>query len=66
MIAPAVARILADAILDGDDEALGILDVSRFEEDRLVPEPQLVYVYLFAGGLEPRGERARAHLCSCA
>jgi glycine/D-amino acid oxidase-like deaminating enzyme len=43
MIAPAVARILADAILDGiDDEALGILDAARFAEGRLVPEPQLV------------------------
>ena len=43
MIAPAVARILADAILDGvHDEALGILDAARFDENRLVPEPQLV------------------------
>jgi sarcosine oxidase subunit beta len=43
MIAPAVARILADAILDGEhDEALAILDAGRFEEERLVPEPQLV------------------------
>jgi glycine/D-amino acid oxidase-like deaminating enzyme len=43
MIAPAVARILADSILEGrDDEALAVLDVSRFAEDRLVPEPQLV------------------------
>jgi sarcosine oxidase subunit beta len=43
MIAPAVARILADAILDGvDDEALGVLDAARFTEGRLVPEPQLV------------------------
>ena len=43
MIAPAVARILADAILDGEhDEALGILDAARFDEGRLVPEPQLV------------------------
>jgi sarcosine oxidase subunit beta len=43
MIAPAVARILADAILDGEhDEALGILDAARFAEGRLVPEPQLV------------------------
>jgi sarcosine oxidase subunit beta len=43
MIAPAVARILADAILDGEhDEALDILDAGRFEEERLVPEPQLV------------------------
>jgi glycine/D-amino acid oxidase-like deaminating enzyme len=43
MIAPAVARILADAILDGvHDEALGVLDAARFAEGRLVPEPQLV------------------------
>jgi sarcosine oxidase subunit beta len=43
MIAPAVARILADAILEGvDDEALAILDAARFAEGRLVPEPQLV------------------------
>jgi sarcosine oxidase subunit beta len=43
MIAPAVARILADAILDGvDDDALGVLDAARFAEGRLVPEPQLV------------------------
>jgi sarcosine oxidase subunit beta len=43
MIAPAVARILADAIIDGvHDEALGILDAARFDEGRLVPEPQLV------------------------
>jgi glycine/D-amino acid oxidase-like deaminating enzyme len=43
MIAPAVARILADAILDGTiDEALTILDPARFVENRAVPEPQLV------------------------
>ncbi len=43
MIAPAVARILADAILDGgEDEALRILDAARFAEGRPVPEPQLV------------------------
>jgi glycine/D-amino acid oxidase-like deaminating enzyme len=43
MIAPAVARILADAILDRRlDDALGILDVRRFTEARPVPEPQLV------------------------
>ena len=44
MIAPAVARILADAILDGEhDEALGILDAARFDEGPAsVPEPQLV------------------------
>ena len=43
MIAPAVARILADAILDGvDDDALRVLDPARFAEGRPVPEPQLV------------------------
>ena len=43
MIAPAVARILADVILDGRrDDALGVLDVARFSENRPVPEPQLV------------------------
>jgi glycine/D-amino acid oxidase-like deaminating enzyme len=43
MIAPAVARILADALLgEPADEALGILDVARFEESRPMPEPQLV------------------------
>lgn len=43
MIAPAVARILADAVLgEPPDEALAILDVARFEENRPVPEPQLV------------------------
>ena len=43
MIAPAVARIIADAVLgEPPDEALAILDVARFEENRPVPEPQLV------------------------
>jgi sarcosine oxidase subunit beta len=43
MIAPAVARILADAILEGrHDDALSVLDVARFAENRPVPEPQLV------------------------
>jgi sarcosine oxidase subunit beta len=43
MIAPAVARILADELLDGRlDEALSVLDVARFAENRPVPEPQLV------------------------
>jgi glycine/D-amino acid oxidase-like deaminating enzyme len=43
MIAPAVARIIADAVIGlPSDETLGILDVARFEENRLVPEPQLV------------------------
>ena len=43
MIAPAVARILADAIVEGEaDTRSAVLDVARFAEDRLVPEPQLV------------------------
>jgi sarcosine oxidase subunit beta len=43
MIAPAVARILADELLEGRrDEALAVLDVARFAENRPVPEPQLV------------------------
>jgi sarcosine oxidase subunit beta len=43
MIAPAVARIVAEAVTGtATDETLGILDVARFEENRPVPEPQLV------------------------
>jgi len=43
MIAPAVARIVADAVTgSAADETLGILDLARFEENRPVPEPQLV------------------------
>jgi sarcosine oxidase subunit beta len=43
MQAPAVGRILADAILDGrEDEALRVLDPQRFAEGRLIPEPQIV------------------------
>ncbi len=43
MIAPAVARIVADAVLGRpDDEALTILDSARFAENRPVPEPQLI------------------------
>ena len=43
MIAPAVARILADAVLGGPrDDVLDVLDAERFAEHRLVPEPQLV------------------------
>jgi len=43
MIAPAVARIVADAVLGAPpDGALAILDVARFAENRPVPEPQLV------------------------
>ena len=43
MIAPAVARLVADAVLDNRrDELLDVLDVRRFAEGRAVPEPQLV------------------------
>jgi sarcosine oxidase subunit beta len=43
MLAPAVGRILAEAILgEHEDESLRILDAARFAEDRLVPEPQIV------------------------
>ncbi len=43
MIAPAVARILADAVMgEPADPTLRILDPRRFADDRLVPEPQLV------------------------
>jgi sarcosine oxidase subunit beta len=43
MIAPAVARIVADAVLGGPrDEALEVLDVARFAENRAVPETQLI------------------------
>ena len=43
MLAPAVGRIVAEAIALGrEDEALRILDHRRFAEARLVPEPQVV------------------------
>ena len=43
MLAPAVGRILAEAILGvNEDEALRVLDAARFAEGRLVPEPQVV------------------------
>ncbi|MFL5928531.1 MAG: NAD(P)/FAD-dependent oxidoreductase [Gaiellaceae bacterium] len=43
MIAPAVARIVADAVLDNRRDALlDVLDARRFAEGRAVPEPQLV------------------------
>jgi sarcosine oxidase, subunit beta len=43
MLAPAVGRIVAEALAgDGEDEALAILDPRRFAEGRLVPEPQVV------------------------
>lgn len=42
MIAPAVARIVADAVQGERDPVLDILGVERFAAGRLVPEPQLV------------------------
>ena len=42
MIAPAVARILADAIEGRRDPVLDVLDLTRFEAGRLVPELQVV------------------------
>lgn len=42
MIAPAVARITADAVEGRRDAVLGILGADRFAAGRLVSEPQLV------------------------
>ena len=42
MIAPAVARIVADAVAGTADSVLETLGVERFAAGRLVPEPQLV------------------------
>lgn len=43
MVAPAVGRIIADAIIDGrEDPILTVLDARRFSEGRLVPEPEVV------------------------
>lgn len=42
MIAPAVARITADAVEGKRDAALDVLGIDRFAAGRLVPEPQLV------------------------
>ena len=43
MLAPAVGRILASAIAgEGFAEALEVLGPSRFAQDRLVPEPQVI------------------------
>jgi sarcosine oxidase subunit beta len=42
MIAPAVARITADAVEGRRDEAIDVLGVDRFASGQLVPEPQLV------------------------
>jgi sarcosine oxidase, subunit beta len=43
MLAPAVGRIIAEAMIDGrEDYALSVLDAGRFAEGRLMPEPQVV------------------------
>jgi glycine/D-amino acid oxidase-like deaminating enzyme len=43
MLAPAVARIVADAVIGArPDPALTTLGAERFAENRLVPERQLV------------------------
>ena len=43
MLAPAVGRVLGDAITgSSEDDALAVLDPGRFGEGRLVPEPQVV------------------------
>jgi sarcosine oxidase subunit beta len=42
MIAPAVARIVADAVEGVHDPVLDVLGPERFAAGRLVPEPQLV------------------------
>src|SRR5581483_3269073 len=42
MIAPAVARIVADAVEGKHDPVLDVLGLDRFAAGRLVPEPQLV------------------------
>jgi hypothetical protein len=43
MVAPAVGRIVAEAVLgEAWDPLLNVLDAGRFEEGRLVPEPTVV------------------------
>ena len=42
MIAPAVARIVAGAVAGEHDPVLDILDSSRFDAGRTVPEPQVI------------------------
>lgn len=42
MLAPAVGRIVADAVMGSRDPALDVLGADRFAAGRLVPEPQLV------------------------
>lgn len=43
MVAPAVGRIIAEALIDSrQDPVLTVLDADRFAEGRLVPEPAVV------------------------
>ncbi len=42
MIAPAVGRIVATAVVGEHDTVLAILDSRRFQEGRTVPEPQVI------------------------
>lgn len=42
MIAPAVARIVVDAVLGTRDDVLDVLDAHRFDDDRLLVEPQSI------------------------
>ncbi len=42
MIAPAVGRIVAGAVVGDHDTVLAILDSRRFQEGRIVPEPQVI------------------------
>lgn len=42
MIAPAAARVVAEAVEGRRDDILDVLDAGRFAEDRLVFEPQVV------------------------
>ena len=43
MVAPAVGRIIAEAVIDGREApVLTVLDAKRFAEGRLVPEPAVV------------------------
>jgi glycine/D-amino acid oxidase-like deaminating enzyme len=43
MHAPAVGRVLAEAIVEGrEDQALRLFDAARFDEGRPLPEPQVV------------------------
>lgn len=42
MIAPAVSRIVAGAVLGEHDPTLDVMDAGRFAAQRLVPEPQVI------------------------